>query len=104
MPPSQTEIQGAVAASLPLSARDDLNDLQFVARVYLPIGKFGRRDRLAVVFHDDAARQKFLRDQKFLKRTRQLRLNWFSVGGNKIRVHENKLSNSLCAPNLRRKN
>jgi hypothetical protein len=30
---------------------------------------------------DDAARQQLLRDQKFLNRARQLRLDWLSIGG-----------------------
>ena len=64
-------------------ARDDFYNFQPVTRVEPPLGKFRRRNRLAVVLHDDAARQKFLRDQKFLYRARQLRLDRLSVGGDK---------------------
>jgi|SRR5665213_1460193 len=69
------------------TARDDFYDLQFVARVQLPPRKFRRRDRLAVVLHDDAARRQFLRDQKFPNRARQLRRDWLSVGSDE--THEN---------------
>jgi len=62
-------------------ARDDFDDFQPVARIEPAPGKFRRRDRLAVVLHDDAARQQVLRDQKFLNRARQLRLDWLAVGG-----------------------
>ena len=65
----------------PSPARDDFDDFQPVARVEPAPGKFRRRDRLAVVLHDDAARQQVLRDQKFLNRARQLRLDWLAVGG-----------------------
>ena len=82
----------------PSTARDDFYDFQFVARVQLPSRKFRRRDRLAVVLHDDAARQQILRDQKFLNRARQLRLDRISVGGDQICVHENRLSKSLRVP------
>jgi len=44
-----------------------------------PPGKFGRRDRLAVVLHHDATRQKILRDQNSLQRTRQFRFDGFPV-------------------------
>ena len=61
------------------TARDDFYNFQPVARVEPPLGKFRRRDRLAVVLHHDAARQQVLRDEKFLNRARQLCLDWLSV-------------------------
>jgi len=45
---------------LPISnspARDNFHDLQFVSRIQLTPRKFRRRDSLAVVLHDYAARQ-----------------------------------------------
>jgi len=48
------------------SARDNLDDFQPVAGADLPLGKFRGRDRLAVVFHHDAARRQILRDKKRL--------------------------------------
>lgn len=50
------------------AARDDFDNFQFVARIQNPPGKFRRRDGLAVVLHDDAARQQFLLAQKRLNR------------------------------------
>src|ERR1700690_3974441 len=81
---SPTSIYHLPSSSSP--ARDDFDYFQPVARVEPPLGKFRRRDRLAVVLHDDAARQQVLRDQKFLNRARQLRLDGLSVGGDK-RIH-----------------
>ena len=69
------------------AARDDFYDFQPVARVKPPTGKFRWCDRLAVVLHDDAARQQLLRDQKILNRARQLRLDWLAVGGDESVSH-----------------
>ena len=82
----------------PLPTGNNFYDFQFIVRVQLPPGKFRRCDCFAVVFHHHAARRKLLRDQKLLNRARQLRLDLLSVGDNRICVHENRLSNSLCVP------
>ena len=81
---SHWQLQGQRFVRADSTARDDFYYLQPVARVEPTPGKFRRRDRLAIVLDDDAARQKLLRDQEFLKGARQLRLNRLSVGGDKI--------------------
>ena len=53
----------------------------------LSLGKFRRRNRLAVVFHHDAARQKLLRDQKFLDGAGEPGRHWLAVGGDERLIH-----------------
>src|SRR5450432_934502 len=48
------------------------------------MGKFRWDDRLAVMFHHDAAWRQFLRDQKFFNRTGQLRRDALAVGGDVV--------------------
>ena len=68
------------------TAGDDFDNFQPVTRIEPAPGKFRRRNRLAVVLHHHAPRQQVLRNQKFLNRARQLRLDRLSVGGDN-RIH-----------------
>ena len=88
MPLSQPRIRDADTASLPSATRDDFDNLQPVARVEGAFGKLRRRDRLAVVLHHHAPRQELLRDEKCLDRARQFRLDGFSVGDDRLCIHQ----------------
>lgn len=59
----KTQRQRAVARS---TARDNFYDFQPVPGGKAALRKFGGSDGISVVFDDDAARQKFLRNQEFL--------------------------------------
>ncbi len=61
-------------------SRNYLHNLQPISRLKLAMGKFRGRHRIAVVLHDHTARQKILRDEKFLNRTRKFCFDWLSVG------------------------
>jgi hypothetical protein len=45
-----------------LAAGDDFDDFEAVAGLELALGKFGRGDRFAIVFDDNAAREEVLGD------------------------------------------
>jgi hypothetical protein len=89
------------------TARNDLHDFEAIAGFKLAMRKFRRRHGIAIVFHDHAAREKVLRDEKFFNRAGQGRFDWFAVGGDE-RIHG--LANafealsktiSLVSPNAR---
>jgi len=62
------------------AARDDLHNLQPVARVEQAMGESRRGHSFAVVLDHYAARRESLRDQKGLDRAGQRALDWLSVG------------------------
>ena len=72
---------------LPSTSGDNFNNFQTITRLEPALGKFRRSNRLAVVLHDHAARQQIPGDEKFLQRTRQLRLNRFSIGDDALSTH-----------------
>ena len=76
-----------------LTARDDLHDFQPVAGLNLTLGKLRRRDRLAIVLHHHAARQKLLRHEKFFQRAGQFGGEGLAVRDDGLRAHENKSPN-----------
>src|SRR5439155_26607 len=63
-----------------LTARDDLDDLQAVAGGELPLRELGRRDGLAIVLDDDAAREQALRDEERLDGAGERRRGGLAVG------------------------
>ena len=46
----------------------------------LALGKFGGGDGFTVVFDDDAAGEKVLRDQELVERTRKVAVNLATIG------------------------
>ena len=70
------------------AACDDFNDLQFISRIELAFEKLRWSDSVAIVFDDDAARQKVLREQKFFNGTRKRRGDGLSVGNDDVWFHE----------------
>ena len=69
------------------SSRDDLHDFQPVSCIEPTLRELRRSDCLTVVLHDDAARQKTLRDEELIEGAGQLRLDWLSVSNDRMRVH-----------------
>ena len=61
LPDEEGSVRGTGRA---LAAGDDLYNLQSVAGAKLPLGEFGRRNRLAVMLDHDTAWQEILRDQE----------------------------------------
>jgi hypothetical protein len=70
---------GSEGKQAKLSARDNPDNLEAISGLKLSLRKLGRRDRLAVVFHDDAARWQVLREQEFVNRAGEGRREFPSV-------------------------
>jgi hypothetical protein len=62
-----------------LSSGDNPDDLEAISGLKLSLRKLGRRDRLAIVFHDDAARRQVLSEQEFVNRAGESRREFPSV-------------------------
>jgi hypothetical protein len=70
-----------------LASRDNPDDLDSISLAQLATRKLGRRNRLAIVFHYDAARQHLPVAQELFKGSRQVRGDALAVGDDDSRRH-----------------
>ncbi len=70
-----------------LTSGDNLDNLQSVSLIDVPIAKFRGRNRLSVLFDHDTPGREVLANQKFVNSTRHVNRDFVSVGNDDSRIH-----------------
>ena len=91
-PPNESEHQ---LPSFGSSARDDVDDFQAVPHVDGALGKLRRRNRLAVMLDDHAARQQLLRLQKDFERAGERCRYGLAIGNDGGFIHNHYLRETV---------